>query len=142
MSDAFTDAVAGTLAGDATLTAALATYGGGPAIFTSRPVPEDAVPPLVITEGSVTDIGGIADGLRREGREFTRDIAVYFPADNDPTGLEAAAERIRALFHRKKVAVTGFHTVLCRASGPIPAPVEGADEKGRVVTVRFVLQRT
>ena len=134
-----TDAVAGVLAGDATLAAQLSTFDGAPAVFTARPVPEGAVPPFVITEGSVADRPD--DTLGRFGRAIARDISVWFPAHDDPTDLESAAERIRTLFHHQPLSVTGFHHVMTRASGPIPAPASG-DEMGRVVTIIVNLQQT
>lgn len=132
-----TDPVAAKLAGDATLAALIGTFAGVPAIFTSRPIPDGAIAPFIITEGNIADVG--ADTLRRLGRQITRDISVWFPASDDPSNLETAAERIRTLFHKTTLAVTGHHHVMTLASGPIPAPDSG-DERGRVVTIQVLVQ--
>lgn len=134
-----TDAVAGVLSGDAVLAALLSTFEGAPAVFSARPAPDGAVPPFVITEGSVADLPD--DTLGRFGREITRDISVWFPASDDPTNLEAAAERIRTLFHHRPLSVAGYHHVMTRASGPISVVTDG-DEQGRVVTIIVNVQQS
>jgi hypothetical protein len=134
-----TDAVAAKLAGDATLAGLLSSFAGVPAVFTARPVPEGATAPFLLTEGSVADVA--EDTLRRFGRRITRDISIWFPADDDPTNLETAAERVRTLFHKQPLAVAGHHHVMTLASGPVPAPDSG-DERGRVVTIQVVVQQS
>ena len=50
---AVTEAIYDALAGDATLVAMLATYGGEPAIFTTDPAPGDAELPYIVSAGEV-----------------------------------------------------------------------------------------
>lgn len=134
---AVTAAVQTKLAGDPTLIGMLASYQGAPAIFTAAPIPQDAPFPCVVTAGNLADLAD--DTLDRLGRDIRRDVAVYFPWSGSSLAVEAAAERIRAVFHKQPLAVAGFHHVMTLASGPVTAPVEG-DEVGRVVSLRILLQ--
>lgn len=126
------------LAGDATLTALLATYEGQPAVFTIDPVPADAVLPYVVTAGEFA----VApfDTKTRNGRTVYRDIRCYAKELGSAEPIEDIAERVRALFHRYALPVVGFDPVLCDVSGPTVAPDDDETVTGRIVSVRLVLQ--
>ena len=136
---ALSTALYNVMVADAGLTAKLGTFGGLPAIFTKRPVPDAATRPIVIAATVVSDVD--ADLVASRGREITRDIAVYGDARSDFDKVMDAAEIIRNLFHRRKLAVTGWRTVRLKARGPIEAPAEPQDI-GRIVTLTIRLHET
>lgn len=132
--DPLTVAVYQRLVTDGTLTGLLATYEDGPAVFTDDRVPPDAVMPYVVSAGNVAE--EIFETKTAVGRRPTRDIGVYVPHRETAT-VEQAAWRIRELFHRHRLDVSGFRTVTAAVSGPIRISAEDYD--ARVLTVRFRL---
>lgn len=127
------------LAGDGTLTALLATYSGGPAIFSGDPIPQDAQPPFVVLGGP---LGDTPDDQRTTSiRTVLYQVACYVER-NEAGGqsvlpIAQIAERIRTLLHRSQLSVTGFTPLYEGVSGPI---VNDDDEHlGRVLTVQFKL---
>ena len=130
-----TPAVYSRLAGDAELAALLATYKGAPAVFTSDPAPEDAALPYIVTAGQVGDTA--FDTKTTRGRDVRRDVRCYAAATGSAVTVEAIAERVRVLFHRHKLAVSGMETWIAEASGPIEA--DGDEAYGRIVTVRLAM---
>ena len=136
------------LAGDATLTAQLASYNGSPAIFSNQKLPADVSAPYVVISPPVTD--NSFDALKELGRDIVHDIWVVFPETGSVTDLDTAAERVRTLLHKTALSVTGFQHVQSFASGPTIAPVESTrsgfqqdevDEVGRLITVRVLLRQ-
>lgn len=130
-----TEAIHGRLVNDAALTALLATYNGVPAIFTTEPVPEDAALPYIVSSGEATN--DAFDTKVSSGRRITRDIRCYTEAADSAALVEALAERVVALFHRHKLSVDGFRTIIADASGPVSSDEDLA--YGRVVSVRLTL---
>lgn len=126
------------LAGDATLIALLGTTAGVASIFAKRPIPAGAGYPLVISTTIVGDTP--ADLMVSEGRAIQRDIAVYGKAATDFDKVQDAAERIRALFHRRPLIIAGHQVVSVLATGPIDAPAE-PDEIGRLLTLSIRLHK-
>lgn len=126
------------LVGDSALTALLAEYRGAPAIFTNDPAPPDALPPYIVTAGEFA----VApfDTKTLYGRTVYRDIRCYAAERGSAEQIEDIAERVRALFHRYELPVSGFTTMLCDVSGPTPAPDDDEQVTGRIVSVRLVLQ--
>lgn len=123
------------LAGDATLVALLATYGGHPAVFTIDPAPGEAELPYVVAAGHVSDTA--FDTKTENGREVFRDVRCYAAADGSALTVEDIAERVRELLHRQTITLAGFGMVVAECSGPIAADEE--DVYGRVVTIRYKL---
>jgi hypothetical protein len=118
----------------APLTALLGTWFDPvkPSIFVKRPIPSEALKPIIIAATIVSDVD--ADLLVHRGREIQRDIVVYGKAPDQYDDIIEAAEIVRNLFHQTKLAVSGWHTVWLRARGPIDGPAE-PQEVARVVTI-------
>jgi len=135
---AITQAIHGKLEGDTELTGMLATYQGRPAIFTFEPVPEDAIRPYIIAAGHVSDNYEGISTKTRAGRDILRDIRCYVDR-GDMARVEDIAERVRQLFHRGSLEITGWKTVRVNASGPtIGTPEDTAH--GLIVTISFTIQ--
>jgi hypothetical protein len=126
----------------------LSVYAHEPAVFTRRPVPSEAVYPLIICNDptAITD----EDGLRSDRPVWgPGDIAIYGRkaapgSPEDQTRLvQQIGLRARRLFHRQKWAlqVEGFHVIDIRASGPVPAPVDDDKTVGRIVSLIVRLGR-
>lgn len=133
---AITAAFYNRLSGDATLAGMLAAYQGSPAVFTDPDVPEGAMPPYVHSAGNVA--ASPFDTKTSRGREITRDIACVVAAAGGMAACEAIAERVRVLFHRHRLDVAGYGTMIAEASGPIAVPTDGT-RYALAVTVRLVV---
>ena len=117
-----------------------------PSLFAFRPVPDDALDPMILINAqvSVTE----ADAIRSERPIVIADIAIYGkqgtpgdPSDQSPI-VEAIAFDVRKLFHRQRFAVQpdGYSVIDIRATGPVPAPTDDDGEMGRVVTLTIRLR--
>ena len=141
---AFTQAFNNRLISDVTLVGMLGTYEGNPSVFTKIPIPTDfrvgANGPYIITTGQAFDVGGDEDNKNATGREIARDIRCYDDVRKSAVGIEAIAERVRLLFHRHQLAVSGFTVSIAEVTGPIEADED--DVLGRVMTVRLVMSAT
>ena len=134
---ALTAAIAARLGGDPELASLLATYRGGPAVFTIDPAPEDAELPYIVTAGEVTQTP--ADTKTGRGRQVWRDVRCYAPADGSAVTVEAMAERVRTLLHRSSALdIDGFRVTVAECSGPVAA--DELDAYGRIVTVRLIMR--
>lgn len=129
---------------DPTLVAMLAVYddtatsaGPLPAIFTGPHVPLDATKPWVWTYGSVSDVPD--DTKLEHGRKILRDIICATVNDADPTVLDAIVDRVRELFHRYPLAISGATTLVCSVTGPVPAEIEknNPTSLGQILHVRL-----
>ena len=132
----FTAAIYSLLATDATLIALLSDYSGQPPIFTAMPIPEGARLPWIITEGEVSNIPFDTKGT--EGRELLKDIRCYAEATGSAVDIEAIAERVRTLFHRQELTITGFTNIITLAENILA--IDEPDVYGRVVTIRLIVQ--
>ena len=135
---AITRAIYERLAGDGTLTAMLATYEGGPGIFTTDPPPGNATLPYVVAAGEVSQAP--FDTKTGLGREVRRDVRCYTKAEGSASEVEAIAERIRALLHRHALAIDGYETWVAECTGP--TSVDEAEACGRIVSVRLLIVET
>jgi len=126
------------LANDGTLTGQIAQFKGSPAIFTAAPVPHNAPFPLIVTEANVSDVA--EDDLGTLGRDIQRDIRIYSKATGSTADIDDIAERVRELFHKQDITVSGYHTLISTVSGPVGAPAD-PDLYGRVLTVRLRLKQ-
>ena len=130
-----TAAVYDRLVGDLTLVGMLATYGGGPAVFTTDPAPGNAVLPYIVTAGDVATVA--FDTKVTRGREVVRDVRCYAAAAGSAALVEGIAERVRALLHRYELPIVDAGVIVAECSGPVAA--DEVDAYGRIVTVRFIL---
>jgi len=138
MSD-FTKAFYNRLANDATLSSLITSYNSAPAIFTGRLVPDDAELPYIVISAPVTDEP--FDTKTTRGRDQIRDVLCYGAEEGSLLKLEQIAERVRILFHRHKLSIDNYETVIASASGAISVPLEGASGEriaGLVVSVRIL----
>ena len=133
---AVTEAIYDALAGDATLTALLTTYGGEPAIFTIDPAPGDAVLPYIVSAGEVAQTPW--DTKTTRGWMAMRDLRCYTDVTGSAVLVEAIAERARVLLHRQTLTILGFVCVIADCSGPVAA--DGQDAYGRIVSVRLTME--
>lgn len=133
------NAINARLASDGTLTALLATFKGTPAIFLSTPLPQGVVPPYVAVPPIVTQSPN--DTKTSEGRSLIRDIGCYTLATGSTVTVDAIAERVRSLFHRHPLAITGFATMIAMAAGPSLAPTDKT-LYGRIVSVNLTIWKT
>lgn len=135
------------LIGDTAIATELATWNNEPAVFTRRPVPDDAGFPQAI----VNDAAAISDedGLTSDRPVWMGDVVFYGrkaapgSTEDQTREVQQTAIRARRLFHRQKWAlqVGGFHVIDIRASGPVPAPVDDDKTIGRVVSLIVRLGR-
>jgi hypothetical protein len=118
------------------LMALVAPFGGGKAVFTESPLPPGVVPPFIIVPEPQVDIPGVFDTKNTNGRQWVRDVGCYTRARGDPSTVEAMAELVRGLFHRKhgSINVVGFGVMICTADGPVRAPTDDT-MYGRLVTI-------
>ena len=125
----------------------LAEYKGEPAVFTRRPVPEDAEDPMIIINPPV-GIGDF-DALNSDRPVWSGTVALYGRkgapgSSEDQTRLvDALGYRIRELFHRQRFSVRpdGFSVIDVVASGPIAGPVDDDKTVARIVGLRIRLRR-
>src|SRR4030042_1125756 len=127
-----TQAIYDRLSTDATLAGLLATYRGGPAIFTTDPAPGDAAMPLIVTAGEATQTPW--DTKTTLGRQIYRDVRCYTAADGSSLLVELIAERVRALLHRYDLVIAGYRAIVAEVSGPTVADEQGA--YARILGVR------
>ena len=133
-----TAAIYDVLANDVTLAGLLAAYGSGPAIFTTDPVPGNAVLPYVVTAGEV--VQAPFDTKTTRGRDLIRDVRCYAEADGSVMVIEAIAERVRALLHRQALTISGFVWMVSDCAGPIVA--DDSDVYGRILSVSVKAQES
>jgi hypothetical protein len=124
------------LAGDATLTGLLAQYNGLPAVFTADPAPGDAEPPYIVSAGDVAQTAW--DTKTTRGREIVRDVRCYTDAEGGAVVIEAIAERVRFLLHRRALIIGGHTWILSECGGPVAA--DEPDYYGRILTIRAIAQ--
>lgn len=124
----------------------LSTYNGEPAVFTRRPVPDEATYPLIIIDQTnVRD----EDGLNSDRPVVEIDVKIYGDKaepgseDDDTRIVEQMGTRTRLLFHRERwsLDVGGFHVIDVTALGPAPAPVDDDKTVGRSVSLTVKLRR-
>lgn len=117
------------------LTSMLATYEEEPAIFTVDPVPKNADLPYIVSAGDVA--ASPWDTKDKQGREVWRDVRCYASANDSAMAIEAIAERVRWLFHRRPLVVAGQECIVAECSGPVSA--DESDAYGRIITVRLMM---
>jgi hypothetical protein len=121
-----------------TVTEQLATWNGSKAVFTKRPVPDDAKFPLIVV-GPMVERNGLADGINDHRPIVTLDVTAYGAQPEHYRAVDLIAEHLFSMFHQQRnVVVDGYATNQILASGPFPAP--GDDESSMARRVRFNLR--
>jgi len=133
----FTKGIYDRLYNDPILRSKINTYNSEPAIFTVEPVPGNARLPYVVVSGPVSDVP--FDTKTTLGREQTVDIRCYTENKGSKAQVEEIAERVRELFHRQSITITGYKNIITSCTGPVFIPEDEA--LGMVVTVRFINEK-
>lgn len=123
------------LAGDATLTAALATYLGAPAISTHIRVPEDMGLPYLWCPANVSRAP--SDTKVERGFEVFKDWHCVAQDTGSSKTIRLIAERVYDLFHRAPLAGVGSGMWLAQCSGPTQGE-SGEEIIDLIVGVRWV----
>lgn len=114
------------------LHAGLGQYQGGPAVFSSWPVPGQAPDVYIAMAGNSANAAN--DTKTTRGHVVERYIFVYAKEKGAEGDVENLAQLMRDLFHREQLPVTGQEVYITTAEGPIAAPT-GEDMVGRMVIV-------
>lgn len=125
------------LSNDPTLTALLATYNSEPAIFTTDPVPEDAVLPYIVCAGHIADTPN--ESKTSIGREVLRDIRCYDAKTGSSLLVEQIVERARELVHRQPLTIENYSWILSECTGQVI--VDEPDAYGRITTLRVIAEK-
>ena len=133
----FTKSIYERLRNDQVLASMINTYNSEPAIFTVEPVPGKAKLPYIIVSGPVSDVP--FDTKTSLGREQTVDIRCYTENKGSKEQVEEIAERVRELFHRQPITVTGYQNIIASCTGPIFVPEDEA--LGMIITVKFIFMK-
>lgn len=127
---------------DSTFSNFLTVYNGSKALFTRRPVPEDAVYPLAVVSPAITyRESDFVSGTKHF--YLTHDFLIFDTNDSSSSyrAVEDAAFRIRNLFHRLDVnsfnTPSGYRLLLCLADYPIPGATDDLIKVSRVVQLTF-----
>lgn len=142
------DAAANRLLGLSPVTDLLGTFRGVPSVFAGSPIPPSVVGRYIvirdahIDEAWETKQSDTPDGTATIGRTVEFDVAAYQDQTGDTSDLEDLSRIIRDAFHRHQLAVSGYGTLIAKASGPVEAP--GSEEEvnqveGRIVTVNLTI---
>lgn len=117
----------------------ISTYEGTPAIFTRRPVPEDAAEPYLLINGplDVQDSGTFADPSAIQDEQ--RDLELVAKATGSVAAIDAAAEAMRAALANRLLTVPGRRRARCSIlNGPRDFPAD-SDAYGRLMTINVHL---
>lgn len=129
------------LLSDLNITQHLSTFNGAKAIFTRRPVPENADYPFIIINPPLPDTD--RDFLDLAFRDVTYHIIVYGNNDNPQNyrNVEDTAYRIKDKFLRlPKTGMTmpiGYSLVKGNSIGPFLAPTDDQTKVARAVSVKI-----
>lgn len=111
--DALRQGIYDVLAGDGILTGYLAAYRGDYAIVDGYELPADMESPAVLYE-VISDLN--ADTKNGNIRVITVDFTIYTGTSSDPVTV---AERVRTLFHRQAITVSGWTNIITNVVGPV-----------------------
>lgn len=131
------------IVGNAGITTNLPSYLGSFTVFTRRPVPADALYPMIVISSGLQM--GEADGLTDQRPMHVRDVIVYGSNEEAVNYrlVETLAESVKDLFHRlwRSITVPGWKVVEIVASGPAPAPTDDEQTVGRMVELAITLAK-
>lgn len=139
-----TAAIFARLKADASVIAALQTYGDGPAVF------DDAAPDdFVLADGKMLIVIAAAlsnepdDTLTEMGRLIRQEVRLYARHSGDNAALDALAVHVRKLLHAQPaLTVTGGLLTFATASGPVASPTTDPALVGRRVSLRINTEET
>jgi hypothetical protein len=128
------------LADDATLSAQLATYAGGPAIFSGDLPPGDfsiGGDPCLLIRPPTDEIN--RDTFSSFARSVTIDLFLYATAGMSAGSIDDAAARVRVLLHRQYLPspASGAAQPFCTVSGPFGAPASEPSIAARRLSARL-----
>lgn len=131
------------LIADTSIMAKIANYKNSKAVFTRRPVPEDATYPMIVVSPLVaaTNLDSLNCGRNIE----TYDILVYDTNEDSVNyrNVEEVAFAIARKFHRADKfsisAPTGTKIVNIMANAPLPSPTDDNVKVARFVSVQVQL---
>lgn len=144
MTDEFTTeinrAIHTTIQDDATIISLVSTYAERAAVFGFRPVPGNAAPPYI----AMGDVLAVNDAGTKNGNaavEVFQDVYCFDDSDGSAETVRRISDRLRLLFNRQTITISGMTNYLTAVDGPQVAPT---DEKlyGRVLTIRLVAEKT
>ena len=132
------------------VTSGVSTFRGVPSIFATSPIPPSATGRYIVVRDAHSDepwdtkqMDQPADGyVGSLGRIVVFDIGIYEDQTGDGSALENLSKIVRDAFHRYQLPVSGFGTLIARASGPINASDDEIMEnqvEGRIVTVSLTV---
>lgn len=120
----------------------LAAWNGSAAVFTRRPVPDDATFPLIIV-GPLVTRDGTLDGIADHRPSVVLDVSVYGGQPTHYREVDLIAEHLFSMFHQQKnVTVNGYSTTQILAAGPYPAPTDDEQSIARRVRLNLRLRAT
>lgn len=120
----------------------LTTWNGSKAVFTRRPVPDDAQFPLIIV-GPMMLRDGTLDGINDHRPIVTLDVTVYGNQPNQYRDVDLMAEHLFSMFHRQRnIALTDYATIDIIAAGPYTAPADDERSIARRVRLNLRLRTT
>ncbi|QIG67374.1 hypothetical protein EVB39_045 [Rhizobium phage RHph_TM3_3_9] len=119
----------------------LSQWNGAPAVFTRRPVPEDAQFPMIVISPDIAHDD--FDGLKARRDVITRDVIIYGrvaaagSADDHTRRVDAIGYLLREIFHRQPHVLVNadFRVVSINVTGPLAAPTDSDSIVARVVTL-------
>ncbi len=123
------------LAASAAVTTRVSAYRSLPAIFTSSPVPVDALRPFVVSAGDISSVPDDCYGGPL-GYEIVRDVGCYADANGSSLTINALASAVRAALHRQRLILAGATHIMTVCTNIVVAP---SDETivGRILTFRI-----
>lgn len=130
--DALRAGIYSTMAADGTLTGLLATYRTEFAIVDGYSIPKDMESPCVVYT-VVSDLNN--DTKTGRVRVIVVDFEVFTTVNSDPITV---AERIRTLFHRVAITVSGWTNIITEVTGPIQGEQDDST-KSSFLSIQFTL---
>ena len=133
------DAMHNRLSTDALIASGVSVYRTKPAVFSELPVQgwDDPTAVYIVISPPIDDESRDSKNTTR-AREVMHDVSVYGPQTGDSSLVDTLAERVRDLFHREPLTVSGYGTLIASCTGPILAPTDD-QIYGRVVMVRHMV---
>lgn len=122
------------------ITPLLAVWEGEPAVYTRRPVSDDAPYPLIVVSNDISI--GNQDFLSARIPTPRRDVLVYGEQPDDYRTVESIAYLLRQQFHRQRFSVDAtpwYQVIDIVATGPMTAPSDDERIVGRMVALQFRL---
>jgi hypothetical protein len=130
--DALRQAIYDALAADGTLTGYLAAYRSDFAIVDGYEIPMDMETPAILYE-VIADTN--FDSKTGRVRVIVVDFTIVTGTSDDPVTV---AERVRTLFHRVSITVSGWTNIITEVNGPVQG-VQDDSTKTANLSIEFTL---